>query len=163
MWFYSNFEWEHLLNGKFNSTSNKYSFGILLVDPSPRKTRNTWKNMMLVSTSHFSCIFYFLSNVVHQKYAEWVLFGCVIEFPIQRVLPLEIWIKSHGDNLKIYVEKIVLFTYLPFYIFTQKNGDSFPIVDIITWILLVLIKLNFVLRPIFYLKTFLMLSSNNLL
>ena len=41
MWFYSNFDWEHLFDGEFNSTSNEDPLVIRLVDPAPRKIRNT--------------------------------------------------------------------------------------------------------------------------
>ena len=120
MWFYSNFEWEHLLDGEFNSTSNEYPLGILLVHPTPWKTRNTWKMWCWCQHHVFSCIFCFSWSEVHQKYIKWVLVGCGIEFPIQWMLLIEIWVKSHGDKLKIRVEKVVfsLFyfsTFLPFY------------------------------------------------
>ena len=89
----------------------------------------------------FSCISCFSCSEVHQKYVNWVLVGCKIEFPIQQVLPIEILVKSYGDKLKIRAGKVVFslvyfFTILTFtqrfYFFTQKNGDSSPIVDIIT-------------------------------
>ena len=81
----------------------------------------------------FSCIPHFSLSRVHQKYVTWVLLGWGIKFCIQRVLPLEIWVKSLGDKLKIRVEKVVLLFYyflifLPFYL---KNGESSPMVDII--------------------------------
>ena len=92
--------------------------------------------------SHFSCIYCFSWNRVHKKYAKWVLIGCIIEFSIQRALLIEIWVKPQGDKLKIQVEKSIFFTCLFFYhlnhllnffyFFTQKNGDSSPMVDIIT-------------------------------
>ena len=57
----------------------------------------------------FSYISYFSWSGVLQKYAKWVLVGWGIEFPIQWVLPIEIWVKPHGDKLKIRVEKVVSF------------------------------------------------------
>ena len=50
----------------------------LLVDPATPKTRNTWKNVTMTSSSHFLGISYFWSSGVLQKYAEWVLVGCRI-------------------------------------------------------------------------------------
>ena len=41
MWFYSNFDREHSLDWEFNSASNEYPVGILLVDPTTQNTRNT--------------------------------------------------------------------------------------------------------------------------
>ena len=41
MWFYSNFDWEHSLDRKFDYASNEYPLGILLVDPVPLKKKNT--------------------------------------------------------------------------------------------------------------------------
>ena len=45
---------------EFNFTSNEYPHGILLMDPSTPKTRNTWKNVMMTSSSHFFRYFLFL-------------------------------------------------------------------------------------------------------
>ena len=69
----------------------------------------------------FSCISCFFWSGVHQKYAKWVLIGCVIEFLIQRVIHIKIWVKQQGDKLKIGVEKVVfyLFNLLLFYSYTQ--------------------------------------------
>ena len=41
--FYSNFDWESLLDVELNYASNEYSLGILLMDLATPKTRNTWK------------------------------------------------------------------------------------------------------------------------
>ena len=60
----------------------------------------------------FSCISQFSCSRVHRNYATWVLLGWVIKFCIQRVLPLEIWVKNLGDKLKIRVEKVV-FSFFP--------------------------------------------------
>ena len=109
MWFYSNFNREDLLDVEFNSTFNEYPLGILFKDPSPRKTRNTWKNMMLMSTSHFFMYFLFFVEQGSPKEFIVVLVGCGIEFPIQRVLSIEICVKPHGDKLKMRVEKVVCF------------------------------------------------------
>ena len=57
----------------------------------------------------FSCISCFSRRGVHQKYAKWVIVGCEIEFPIQLMLPIKIWVKPHGDKLKIRVEKVLYF------------------------------------------------------
>ena len=111
MWFYSNFNREHSLDGEFNSTSNEYSLGILLVDLAPWKIRNTWKTWCWCQHHVFSCIYCFSWSGVHQTYAKWVLIGCRIEFPIQRVLLIEIWVKPHGHKLKIQVEKVVYFNF----------------------------------------------------
>ena len=80
--------------------------------------KNTW--------SRFSCISHFSCSKVHWKNATWVL-GWGIKFFIQRVLLLEIWVKTLGNKLKIQVEKVVLL-FLHFY---SKNGESSPMVDII--------------------------------
>ena len=81
----------------------------------------------------FSCISHFSCNRVHRKYATWVLLGWGIKFFIQLVLPLEIWVKPYRDKLKIQVEKVVLLFYyfLIYLLFYSKNGESFPMVDII--------------------------------
>ena len=115
MWFYPNLDREHSLDGEFKSTSNKYPFGILLMYLTPRKTRNTWKNVVLTSSSHFFMYFLFFVERSPPKYAKWVLVGCGIEFPIQPVLQIKIWIKPHEDKLKIRVEKVV---FLLVYFFT---------------------------------------------
>ena len=41
--FYSNFDRESLLDVELNFASNEYPLGILLMDPTTPKTRNTWK------------------------------------------------------------------------------------------------------------------------
>ena len=48
--FYSNFDRESSLDAELNSASNEYALGILLTDPATPKTRNTWKNMMMMHT-----------------------------------------------------------------------------------------------------------------
>ena len=101
MWFYSNSEWERSLDAEFNSASNDYPHCILLTDLSTPKIKNTWKNVKMTSSSHFSGISYFWGSGVHQKYAVWLLVGCGIKFHIQRSLPLRIWVKTHGDMSKI--------------------------------------------------------------
>ena len=58
--FYSNFDVESSLDAELNSTSNEYPLDILLMGPTTTKPRNTWKNMMMMSSSHFlgiSCFF----------------------------------------------------------------------------------------------------------
>ena len=39
---------EYSLDGESNSASNEYSHCILLTDPATPKTRNTWKNVMMI-------------------------------------------------------------------------------------------------------------------
>ena len=67
---------------------------------------------ILTRISHFSW-----SGVV-QKYAEWVVVGCRIDFPIQRLLLFEIWVKPHGYMLKIRVKRVVFHFLIIFYLFT---------------------------------------------
>ena len=107
--FYSNFNRESSLDTEFNSASNEYPHCILFSDPATPKTRNTWKNVMMTSSSCFSGISCFWGSGVHQKYAVWVLVGCRIKFRIQRALPIEIWVKTQGDMSKIRTKKVVLF------------------------------------------------------
>ena len=47
----------------------------------------------------FSVIYYFWGREVSQKYAVWVLVGCG--------LLLEIWVKAHGNMLKIRIKQVV--------------------------------------------------------
>ena len=51
--FYANFDWESSLDVELNFASNKYPLSILLMDLDTPKTRNTWKNVMMTSSSHF--------------------------------------------------------------------------------------------------------------
>ena len=76
--------------------------------PLPQK-RNTWKNVMMTSSSHFSGISFFWGSGVHQKYAVWVLVGCGIKLCIQQDLLLDIWVKTQGDMSKIRTKKVVFF------------------------------------------------------
>ena len=46
--FYSNFDRESSLDAELHFTSNEYPLGILLIDPATPKTRNTWKNVMMM-------------------------------------------------------------------------------------------------------------------
>ena len=59
-----------------------------------------------VIITFFSIISCFWGNRVSQKYELWVLVGCRIEFCIQWVPPLEIWVKSQGDKLKMRKQKV---------------------------------------------------------
>ena len=88
--FYSNFDREISLDVEFNSASNEYPNCILLTDPSTPKIRNTWKNVMMMSSSHFSGIFCFWGRGICQKYTVWVIIECIIKFCIQQALPIEI-------------------------------------------------------------------------
>ena len=104
---YSNSKWESLLDAEFNSTSKEYPHCILLMDPSTPKTINSSKNVMMMSSSHFSGISCFGSSRVHQKYAVWVCVWCGIKFCIQWALSIEIWVKTQGDMSIIRTKKVV--------------------------------------------------------
>ena len=93
--FYLNFDRESSLDVELNSTSKEYPLGILLTGPTGPKTRNTWKKT------------WWWHSGVLKKYAVWVLVGCGIKFRIQRALPIEIWVKTQGDMLKIRTQKVV--------------------------------------------------------
>ena len=89
------------------------------------------KNVIVITFFYAYLIFCVVGT--HRKYETWVLLGWRIKFRIQRVLLLEIWVKTLGDKLKIWIEEVVLLFYyflifLPFYL---KNGESSPMVDII--------------------------------
>ena len=60
--FYSNFDQESLLDAELNSASNEYPLDIILIDPATIKTRNTIKNVMMMSSSHFYRYFLFLGQ-----------------------------------------------------------------------------------------------------
>ena len=55
--FYSILKRESSLDAEFNSASNEYPHYILLIDDATPKTRNTWKNVMMMSSSHFFKLF----------------------------------------------------------------------------------------------------------
>ena len=55
--FYSNFDRESSLDAELNSASNEYPHCILLTDPTTPKTRNTWTNVMMTSSSCFFQVF----------------------------------------------------------------------------------------------------------
>ena len=57
--FYSKFDRKSLLDVELNSASNEYPLGILLTRRTTPKTRNTWKNMMMMSSSHFFVVTFF--------------------------------------------------------------------------------------------------------
>ena len=48
------------MDAELNSASNEYPLGILLTDPATPKTRNSWKNEMMMSSFHFFRYFLFL-------------------------------------------------------------------------------------------------------
>ena len=75
---YSNFDWKSPLDAELNSASNNYPLGILFTGLSTPKTRNTWKNLMMMSSSCFSGNSCFWGSGACQKYAKWVLIGCGI-------------------------------------------------------------------------------------
>ena len=60
--FYSNFDWKSLLDVEFDSASNESVLCILLMDLATPKTRNTFKNVMMTSSSHFFRYFLFLGK-----------------------------------------------------------------------------------------------------
>ena len=111
--FYSNFYQERSLDVEINYTSNKCPLGILLMNPATPKTRNNWKNVMMMSSSCFSRISCFWGRGVCQKYVVWVLVGCGIKFHIQWSLLLRIWVKTKGDMSKIQTQKVVFFILPP--------------------------------------------------
>ena len=110
--FYSNFDRESSFDVELNFASNKYPLGILLMDHATPKTRNTWKNVMMMSSSCFFSYLFLGGSTVHQNYAVWVIIGCGIKFHIQRALPLRIRVKTQGDMSKIRTQKVVFF-FLP--------------------------------------------------
>ena len=113
LWFYSNFDWESLLDVKLNSASNEYPLDILLTDPTTPKTRNTWKKHDDdIIIMFFSSISYFWGSGVCKKYVVWVVLGCGIKLRIQGALLIEIWVKTQGDMSKIRTQKVVFF-FLP--------------------------------------------------
>ena len=75
---------------KRDDDTNEYPHCILLTDPATPKTRNTWKNVMMM----------------------WVLVGCRIKFRIQRALSIKICVKAQGDMSKIQIKKVDFF-FLP--------------------------------------------------
>ena len=97
------------LDAEFDSASNEHPHCILLTGLATPKARNTWKNVRMMASSHFSGISCFLGSRVRQKYVVWVLVGCGIKFCIQRGLSLEIWVKTQGDMSKIRTKKVVFF------------------------------------------------------
>ena len=102
--FYSNFDPE--------SSFNEYPLGLLLMDPATPKTRN------MMSSSHFLGISCFWGSGVRQKYAEWVIVGCRIQFRIHQDLSIEIWVKTRWYMSKIQTKKYFFYydTYPQIYI-----------------------------------------------
>ena len=119
---------------KKHDDDNQYPLDILLTGPTAPKTRNTWKNMMMMmsssrflryflflgSSSHFSGISCFWGSRSRQKYAKWVLIGCGIKCRIQRALPIKIWSKTKGYMSKIQTKKVIFFM-IPIPKFILKN------------------------------------------
>ena len=95
------------------------------------KNEKYMKNVIVIT--FFYVFLIFSCSRVHKKYSTWVFLRWRIKFCIQRVLPLEIWVKLLRDKLKIRVEKVVLLFYyfLIFLIFYSKNVESSPMLDII--------------------------------
>ena len=79
--YYSNFDRESSLDAELNSTSNEYPLSILLINPAAQKIRNTLKNVMMMSSSHFFRDFLFLgqrgpSKVCHHHiFQVFLIFG----------------------------------------------------------------------------------------
>ena len=103
--------------------SNKITYWMKNLIPHPRSTifhtfdgsyyTKKWEIHKKRDCNHaFLCISHFSCSRTHRKYATWVLLGWGIKFFIQRVLPLKIWVKTLGDKLKIWVEKVV-FSFFP--------------------------------------------------
>ena len=80
--------------------------------PRSPKNKKYMKNVMMMSSSHFSAISYFWGSWVYQKCVVWVLVGWGIKFHIQQALPIEIWVKTQWDMSKIRTQKVVVF-FLP--------------------------------------------------
>ena len=110
--------------------------------PHPTRTRTTyfWWTLLPKNKKYlkkrdddiiimfFSSISYFWGREVCQKYALWVLVGCIIKFHIQRALPFRIWVNTQGDMSKIWTQK-VLFSFLTshfsrYFWFLGKRGSS---------------------------------------
>ena len=76
-----------------------------------------------------------------------VLVGCRIKFLIQRSLPLKIWIKTHGDMLKIRTKKVFFLWQI-----CQFNHDGWLILLKFYWFLNFnsqnLLLVRFLIRPI---------------
>ena len=64
--FYLNSERESTLDAEFNSASNEYPRCILLTELANKKTKNTGKNVMMTSSTHFSGISLFWGSEVDQ-------------------------------------------------------------------------------------------------
>ena len=105
---------------------------ILLMNPATPKIRNTWKNVMMTSSSCFSGISYFWGSGVLQKYVVWVLVGFGIKFRIQLALPPEIWVKTQRDMSKIWIKQVVFFYHK--YVNSTIMVDSFYWNYIGSWI-----------------------------
>ena len=111
MCFNSNFDQERSLDAELNYASSEYPLYILLTDLATPKTRNTWKKVMMMSSSCFFRYFFFLDSGFHQNYVKYIFIGCGIKFRIQRDLPIEIWVKTRGDMSKIKIKKVVFFLF----------------------------------------------------
>ena len=148
MCFYSNSERERSFDVEFNFASNAYPHYILLTYPATQKTRNTWKNVMMMSSSHFfSGISYFGGSGVHQKYAMWVIIGFRIKFHIQQALPIKIWVRTQGDMSKIRTKKVDFF--YDKYVNLIIMVDSFYWNSIGSWIPTTKLFLaRFLIRPV---------------
>ena len=91
-----------------------------------------WCHKYKIHLNPLKYIFCFWSRGVHQKYAVWVLVGCGIKFRIEWALPLEIWVKTQGDMLKIRTKKVVFF--YDKYVNSTIMVDSFYWNSIGSWI-----------------------------
>ena len=105
LWFYSNFGQNSSPDVKLNFASKEYPLGILLTDPATPKTINSWKNVMMMSSSHFLGISCFCGSGVCQKYVVWVVIGCRIKFCIQWVPTRHNFGRPHYPKNKKYLKK----------------------------------------------------------
>ena len=102
------------------STHTAYFWRTLL----PQKQERPEKMWWWCHHHVFLGISYFWGSRVHQKYAMWVLVGCVIKFRIQQAL-LPVWVKTQGDISKIRTKKV--------FVFNGKYVNSTIMVDLFYW------------------------------
>ena len=112
LYFYSNFNWESLLDVELNFASNEYPLDMLLMGVATRKTRNTWKNVMMMSSSHFFRYFLFFGYRGPSK-----VFSVGNHLMWNQILhpmsyPNRNWVRQQGDMSKIQTKK-VFFSFLP--------------------------------------------------
>ena len=98
--FYSNFDQESSLDAEFDNASKNYPHCILLINLTSPKTRNTWKNVMMTSSSQFFRYFLFLGQRGPSK--VWSVGTCWMhnQIPNPKISPNQNLSKNRG----IYVE-----------------------------------------------------------